>query len=295
MVTGSSALTGSDALTGSESKCDDALTGGITTMRSDALTGGTPAPTGGTTNTATGSSVADNRGRAAIFDLDGTLLDSMGVWDQIDAEFLAKRGIAVPDDYMAKVSAMQFRQIAEYTIARFGLDDTPQALVEEWNGMAKRMYAHVVEPKPHAVAYLRELKESGAKLAVATTMLPDLRAPALAHAGMADLFDAVVGVDDAAGRQGTSGRLSVGCGHGRSRSRALHRVRGPVRRHAFGEARGDASVGCARRFVRSRLGTHMRTCGRRTVRLRRCAAQSAVTSTHIHVPPVTVADAAING
>lgn len=200
MVTGSSALTGSDALTGSESKCDDALTGGITTMRSDALTGGTPAPTGGTTNTATGSSVADNRGRAAIFDLDGTLLDSMGVWDQIDAEFLAKRGIAVPDDYMAKVSAMQFRQIAEYTIARFGLDDTPQALVEEWNGMAKRMYAHVVEPKPHAVAYLRELKESGAKLAVATTMLPDLRAPALAHAGMADLFDAVVGVDDAAGR-----------------------------------------------------------------------------------------------
>ena len=54
-----------------------------------------------------------NQGKGAIFDLDGTLLDSMGVWDQVDVDFLAKRGIEVPDDYMQKVAAMQFRQIAE--------------------------------------------------------------------------------------------------------------------------------------------------------------------------------------
>ena len=54
----------------------------------------------------------ENLGKAAIFDLDGTLLDSMGVWDQIDAAFLAKRGITVPDDYMETVTAMQFREIA---------------------------------------------------------------------------------------------------------------------------------------------------------------------------------------
>ena len=46
-----------------------------------------------------------NQGKGAIFDLDGTLLDSMGVWDQVDVDFLAKRGIEVPDDYMQKVSA----------------------------------------------------------------------------------------------------------------------------------------------------------------------------------------------
>ena len=69
----------------------------------------------------------DNHGKAAIFDLDGTLLDSMGVWDQVDIDFLAKRGIEVPADYMGKVAAMQFRQIAEYTIARFDLPDTPEA------------------------------------------------------------------------------------------------------------------------------------------------------------------------
>ena len=103
-----------------------------------------------------------NQGKGAIFDLDGTLLDSMGVWDQVDVDFLAKRGIEVPDDYMQKVAAMQFRQIAEYTIARFGLSDTPEALMEEWDHMARVMYATVVEDKPYAREYLEgERRETG--------------------------------------------------------------------------------------------------------------------------------------
>ena len=47
--------------------------------------------------------MASNQGKGAIFDLDGTLLDSMGVWDQVDIDFLSKRGIDVPDDYMTKL------------------------------------------------------------------------------------------------------------------------------------------------------------------------------------------------
>ena len=87
--------------------------------------------------------MAGNQGKGAIFDLDGTLLDSMGVWDQVDIDFLSKRGIDVPDDYMTKVAAMQFRQIAEYTIARFSLTDTPEELMDEWDHMARVMYATV--------------------------------------------------------------------------------------------------------------------------------------------------------
>ncbi|KFJ00948.1 HAD family hydrolase [Bifidobacterium stellenboschense] len=135
--------------------------------------------------------------KAAIFDLDGTLLDSMGVWDQVDIDFLAKRGIAVPDDYMAKVAPMQFRQIAEYTIARFGLKDTPEALMDEWDEMARVAYATTVEAKPGALDYLRDLKARGVRLAVATSLPPHLREPALRHVGMFDLFDAIVSVDDA--------------------------------------------------------------------------------------------------
>lgn len=138
-----------------------------------------------------------NTGKAAIFDLDGTLLDSMGVWDQVDIDFLGRRGIEVPDDYMTKVSAMQFRQIAEYTIARFGLEDTPEQLMAEWDEMARVAYSTVVEAKPHAVEYLHLLRTSGAKLAVATSLPPALRDPAMAHVGIAGLFDEVVSVDDA--------------------------------------------------------------------------------------------------
>lgn len=140
-----------------------------------------------------------NAGKAAIFDLDGTLLDSMGVWDQVDVDFLGRRGIAVPDDYMAAVSAMQFRQIAEYTIARFDLPDTPEELMDEWSSMAQAAYRTVVDPKPYAVEYLRHLKRSGAKLAVATTLPPSLRGPAMEHVGIAGLFDAVCSADEAGG------------------------------------------------------------------------------------------------
>lgn len=139
----------------------------------------------------------DNSSKAAIFDLDGTLLDSMGVWDQVDIDFLGRRGIEVPADYMTKVASMQFRQIAEYTIARFGLPDTPEQLMDEWDDMARVAYSTVVEAKPHAVAYLTWLRESGAKLAVATSLPPTLREPAMKHVGIFDFFDVTVSVDDA--------------------------------------------------------------------------------------------------
>ncbi|KAB7788627.1 HAD family hydrolase [Bifidobacterium cebidarum] len=137
--------------------------------------------------------------KAAIFDLDGTLLDSMGVWNQIDIDFLGRRGIAVSADYMTTVASMQFREIAEYTIARFGLPDTPEQLMAEWDGMARTAYGTTVQAKPGAVEYLRELKASGVRLGVATTLMPQLRTAALDHLGMSAYFDAIVSVDDAGG------------------------------------------------------------------------------------------------
>lgn len=138
-----------------------------------------------------------NAGKAAIFDLDGTLLDSMGAWDQIDEDFLGKRGIEVPEDFMETVAVMPYREIAKYCIKRFNLiNDTPEGLMAEWTEMARDFYANNVEPKEGAVEYLQALKDSGAKLAVATSLPSELRDLAMKHAGIYDFFDTMVSVED---------------------------------------------------------------------------------------------------
>ena len=62
-----------------------------------------------------------------FFDLDGTLLDSNGIWLDIDVEFLGRHGIApVPEDYTWYVAHHSAPEAARYTRARFGLPETPE-------------------------------------------------------------------------------------------------------------------------------------------------------------------------
>lgn len=130
--------------------------------------------------------------KGAIFDLDGTLFDSLGLWAEIDRRFLLVRGIEVPPDYMASIGAMEYRQTAEYTIARFDLDETPESLMAEWTDMAVAAYAQTLKPKPHIAALVRRLFARGVKLAVATSATPDMCVPALKNNGLFDMFSAIV-------------------------------------------------------------------------------------------------------
>lgn len=136
--------------------------------------------------------------KAYIFDLDGTLLDSMGLWEQIDAGFLTKRGLAVPPDYINAICSRSFPEAAAYTIERFHLPDSVEDLLAEWNGMAAHAYGHTVPLKPHAREYLKALKERGAKLAVATSLPRALYGPALRQHGLEPYFDAVCSTDEVA-------------------------------------------------------------------------------------------------
>jgi len=138
-----------------------------------------------------------NAYKGYIFDLDGTLLDSMGVWDQIDIDFLAKRGIELPPDYMNAISSMTFHEAAAYTIKRFALSDSVDGLKREWNDMAAYAYGHTVRMKPYAKEYLMALRERGAKLAVATSMFVELCAPALRNNGIDNVFHAICYTDEA--------------------------------------------------------------------------------------------------
>ncbi|MDF7640930.1 HAD family phosphatase [Bifidobacterium sp. ESL0784] len=137
-----------------------------------------------------------NEGKAAIFDLDGTLLDSMDVWHQVDIDFFRMRNIPLTDDYMGVVNAMRPEEVARYTIERYGLDDTPTELAKLWDSMVLEAYGTTVEAKPHAVEYLDYLKSSGARLAVATSLSPQVREVGMEHVNIRKFFDVVVSVED---------------------------------------------------------------------------------------------------
>lgn len=136
--------------------------------------------------------------KGAIFDLDGTLLDSLWVWDEVDKNFLGRRGIEVPDDYMDIINPMGVMQTAQYTIERFSLSDTPQDLIKEWNMLALKEYESNVNMKPGAEKYLNLLKKQGIKLGIATASDPEIYIPALKNLGIYDLFDAITHADEVA-------------------------------------------------------------------------------------------------
>lgn len=128
---------------------------------------------------------------AAIFDMDGTILDSLGVWEKIDYDFLEKkRGIAVPPDYVHAISAMSFAEIANYTIKRFNLSETPDALMQEWTDMAVYEYANNIKTKPFVREYIQKIRGMGKKVALCTSSPKDFYEPAVKNNGIYDLFDA---------------------------------------------------------------------------------------------------------
>ena len=144
---------------------------------------------------------------AAIFDLDGTLLDSMWVWKRVDDVFFEKRGMESPEDYGRALAGKSYRESAEYTIERFGLSESWQEIVDEWTGQAVYEYANNVQLKCGAREYLHLLKNCGVKLAVATALPEYLYRPCLENLGIIDLFDALCSTDDTGGRGKAKGEV----------------------------------------------------------------------------------------
>jgi HAD superfamily hydrolase (TIGR01509 family) len=134
--------------------------------------------------------------KAAIFDLDGTLIDSMGVWDKIGRDFLASRGITAPDDLSRTVKNLSFRQTAEYYIRSFSLPDKSEQLITRWNAMAYREYAENIELKPGVHEYLIKLNHNHIKIGVATAADRKLTEAVLQRHQILSYFQTIVTVAD---------------------------------------------------------------------------------------------------
>ena len=129
---------------------------------------------------------------AVLFDLDGTLVDSMWIWRRIDEDYFARFQMTLPDDYQKEIEGLSFYETAEYTREKYMPDRDMNDLMNDWNDMAYDHYAHDVPPKDGIRDFLDYLKKSGIKIGISTSNSYVLCKAALENNGLLDYFDAIL-------------------------------------------------------------------------------------------------------
>lgn len=115
-----------------------------------------------------------NNKKAAIFDLDGTLVDSMYVWGDIDVEYLGRFGLEVPEDLQRSVEGLSFSEVAVYFKERFGLEDSLEKIKQDWNDMAMLKYSTQIPLKEGVREVLQKMRQRGMRLGIASSNSPEL-------------------------------------------------------------------------------------------------------------------------
>ena len=106
--------------------------------------------------------------KGVIFDIDGTLIDSCGIWGEVDIRFFSKRKMIMPKDYQKAIGHIGLEKAAEYTINRFNLNETKEDIIKEWKTGVLDLYANEVILKPHVKEFLELLKANNIPFCAAT-------------------------------------------------------------------------------------------------------------------------------
>ncbi len=129
---------------------------------------------------------------AVLFDLDGTLIDSMWMWPAIDVEYLGRFGLTVPDDLGRSIDGKSFTETAIYFKERFGLKDSIDTIKKTWNDMAHDIYCTKVPLKKGVLRFLKHLKERGIKTAIGTSNSIELANDVVKSVGIDKYFDTII-------------------------------------------------------------------------------------------------------
>ncbi len=132
-----------------------------------------------------------NNINACFFDMDGTIIDSMWMWKNIDIEFLGERGIALPPDLQKRIEGKSFSETAVFFKEEFKLKESLEEIKKIWNNMAMDKYRSEVLLKTGARDFFERLKSSGIKMGIATSNSYELAKCCLDSLKVTDYFDVI--------------------------------------------------------------------------------------------------------
>jgi HAD superfamily hydrolase (TIGR01509 family) len=127
--------------------------------------------------------------RVAIFDADGTLIDSMQLWNTIVCDYLLSIGLMPEADVDDVIRDMSFADSCKYLIEHYGIDGSVDSLTKEISDMVADKYRYEVPLKAGVKEYLKALKADGVKLCIVTASERSYLQPCLERLGIYDLFD----------------------------------------------------------------------------------------------------------
>ena len=130
-----------------------------------------------------------------IFDLDGTLIDSNGVWLEVDKIFLARHGCAYSQEYYEGVAHSILQNCAVFTKNHFQLEESCEEIIAEWMELAADAYRSV-PLKPFVREYLDRCRDAGHRMAVFTACVPEHCREVMSRHGLDGYFERVIFAQD---------------------------------------------------------------------------------------------------
>ena len=129
--------------------------------------------------------------RGMIFDFDGTLFDSMQIWETAGADYLASLGLTAEPELGKKLQTMSLMESAAYLQAAYALPLTAEEIIAGINRTVEDFYLYRAKPKADVIPVLTGLRAEGVRLCIATANDRRQVEAALRRCAMLDYFDAV--------------------------------------------------------------------------------------------------------